>query len=419
MNNKLFKKIEKCRVCGNKNLTQILDLGNQYLSGIFPKEIDQNLHRGPLKLVKCDEVAFGCGHVQLEHTFDLSVMYGNQYGYRSGLNNTMVNHLKNKFDKIVNLFNLDEDDIVVDIAGNDGTFLNFFSKIFFKKLRLLSIDPTSEKFSEYFEPNVNYIPKFFSEEVFKKHFNSEKAKLITSFAMFYDLEDPCEFANQINNVLDPDKGIWVLEQSYMPSMVKMNSFDTICHEHLSYYGMRQLKYIMDNSNFKIIDFEFNDINGGSISLSVANKNSKYEECTSRINDQIEFEYAYKYNTIEPWKTFEENILKCKNNFYELINDLKLNGSKIAALGSSTKGNVILQTWQLNKCIEIIGDVNPDKHKSFTPGTWIPIEDEDKVLEQYDIFIVLPWHFKNFFIKSEKFKGKTLIFPLPNIEVFNL
>lgn len=419
MNNKLFKKIEKCRVCGNKNLTQVLDLGNQYLSGIFPKEIDQNLHRGPLKLVKCDEVAFGCGHVQLEHTFDLSVMYGNQYGYRSGLNNTMINHLKNKFDKIVNLFNFDEDDIVVDIAGNDGTFLNFFSKFFSKKLRLLSIDPTSEKFSEYFEPNVNYIPKFFSEEVFKKHFNSEKAKLITSFAMFYDLEDPCEFANQINNVLDPDKGIWVLEQSYMPTMVKMNSFDTICHEHLSYYGMRQLKYIMDNSNFKIIDFEFNDINGGSISLSVANKNSKYEECTSRINDQIEFEYAYKYNTIEPWKTFEENILKCKNNFYELINDLKLNGSKIAALGASTKGNVILQTWQLNKCIEIIGDVNPDKHKSFTPGTWIPIEDEDKVLEQYDIFIVLPWHFKNFFIKSEKFKGKTLIFPLPNIEVFNI
>lgn len=415
MSKQLFKKIEKCRVCGNKDLIQVIDLGDQYLSGIFPKEIDLNLYKGPLKLVKCDDTKNGCGHVQLEHTFDLSVMYGNQYGYRSGLNNSMVNHLRNKFNKIVDFLDLNDGDIVIDIAGNDGTFLNFFSE----NLRLLSIDPTSEKFSEHFKPNVKYTPEFFSEDVYKKHFNEEKAKLITSFAMFYDLEDPCGFARQINNVLDSHDGLWVLEQSYMPTMVEMNSFDTVCHEHLSYYGMRQLKYIMDNSNFKIVDFEFNDVNGGSISLCVANKDSKYEECTSRINDQIKFEYDKKYDTIEPWERFIQNISICRDEFYKVINDLKKKGHKIASLGASTKGNTILQTWNLENYIDVIGDVNSDKHGSFTPGTWIPIKSEDEVLDQYDVFVILPWHFKKFFVNSEKFKGKTLVFPLPNVEVVNL
>jgi len=249
MDNSVFHKIEKCRVCGNEHYYTVLDLGDQYLSGIFPKFVDPDMYKGPLKLVKCDESTGGCGHVQLEHTFDLPTMYGEEYGYRSGLNSSMIKHLGEKYEKITNYLNLKENDIVVDIAGNDGTFLGFFPST----LKLVSIDPTSKKFGRYFADHVSYIADFFSKKTFREFFGKSNAKLITSFSMFYDLEDPCQFAKEVNSVLDPEEGIWVLEQSYMPEMLRANSFDTVCHEHLSYYGMRQLKYIMDQAGFKIID----------------------------------------------------------------------------------------------------------------------------------------------------------------------
>jgi hypothetical protein len=409
-----INKITKCRICGNEKFDTVLDLGNQYLSGFFPKKIDIDAYQGPLKLVKCDETSGGCGHVQLEHTFDLPTMYGEDYGYRSGLNGSMVKHLKNKYEKISNFLTFNDDDIVIDIAGNDGTFLGFFPK----NLRLVSIDPTSKKFSKYFLSNVDYIADFFSEKNYKNYFNDEKAKLVTSFSMFYDLEDPCQFAKEVNNILNSEVGIWVLEQSYMPEMLKVNSFDTVCHEHLSYYGMRQLKYIMDQSGLKVIDFEFNDVNGGSISLVVANKNSVYEECVDKLNCLLQEEIDLGLNTVEPWREFEERINNCKIKFLEIIDNLKSQGLKIAALGASTKGNVTLQTWDLT-CIESIGDVNPDKHGAYAPGTWIPIKDEDSVLNEYDIFVILPWHFRNFFVNNKKFKGKKLLFPLPNPELITV
>lgn len=413
MSTDMFHKIEKCRVCGNEHLVTVLDLGNQYLSGIFPKTIDTGMYRGPLTLVKCNEKTGGCGHVQLEHTFDLPTMYGQEYGYRSGLNASMVKHLQGKYEKIVSFLDLKKRDLVIDIAGNDGTFLGFFPTY----LKLVSIDPTSKKFSKYYKEHVDYIPDFFSEQTYKSCFGNEKAKLVTSFSMFYDLEDPCQFAREVNAVLDPSDGIWVLEQSYMPEMLRVNSFDTVCHEHLSYYGMRQLKYIMDQSNFKIIDFEFNDVNGGSISLVVANKDSKYEEATKKVSDLIQEELDLKLDTLEPWKDFSFRIEECKLEFWKLINQFKEQGLKIAALGASTKGNVTLQTWNVTpNDIQVVGDVNPDKDGSFTPGTWIPIQSEDSVIDACDVFVILPWHFKNFFINSPKFKGKTLVFPLPNPEV---
>jgi NDP-4-keto-2,6-dideoxyhexose 3-C-methyltransferase len=412
----MFHKIEKCRVCGNTHLITVLNLGDQYLSGIFPKTIDLNMYRGPLELVKCDESSGGCGHVQLRHTFDLPTMYGDEYGYRSGLNQSMVTHLKEKYEKISNDISLQDNDIVVDIAGNDGTFLGFFPDY----TRRLSIDPTSKKFAKYYKDGVDKVADFFSTEVYKSKFGTEKAKVITSFSMFYDLEDPCEFARQVNEVLDSSNGIWVTEQSYMPEMLRANSFDTVCHEHLSYYGMRQLKYIMDQSNFKIVDFDFNDVNGGSISVIAANKNSNYTECTEKLNAILQTELKEKLNTVEPWEDLKVRIADCKEKFYELIKICKDTNLKIAALGASTKGNVTLQTWGIDDTIvEVVGDVNPDKDGSYTPGTWIPITSEDKVLDNYDVFVILPWHFKKFFVNNPKFKGKTLLFPLPTPQLIAL
>ena len=207
----MFHKINYCRVCKNANYDTVLDLGSQYLSGIFPKKKDLNMPYGPLKLIKCDETKGGCGHVQLEHTYDLPTMYGDNYGYRSGLNSSMVQHLKEKAEKIQKDVDLESGDIVIDIAGNDGTFLGFFPE----ECELVSIDPTSKKFSKYFKSNVEYIADFFSADVFTNRFGDKKAKVITSFSMFYDLEDPCEFARQVRDCLKDD-GIWVLEPDLYP-----------------------------------------------------------------------------------------------------------------------------------------------------------------------------------------------------------
>ena len=171
---KLFHKITKCRVCGNEHYEVVLDLGEQYLSGIFPKEIDPEMYKGPLTLVKCDESKGGCGHVQLEHTFDLPTMYGDEYGYRSGLNGSMVKHLNRKADKIMADVKLDSGDIVCDIAGNDGTFLSFFPK----DCQLVSIDPTSKKFKDYIPENVNYIADFFSADTFHERYASRRQRLL-------------------------------------------------------------------------------------------------------------------------------------------------------------------------------------------------------------------------------------------------
>lgn len=402
-----FYAISKCRVCGNEELETVLDLGNQYLSGIFPKELDRGMYRGPLKLVKCKD---GCGHVQLEHTFDLPTMYGEEYGYRSGLNGSMINHLRGKADAILADTDLTAGDIVIDIAGNDGTFLGFFPQ----HLQLTAIDPTAAKFCSYYKPNVNYIPDFFSANVYKQRFGNQKAKVVTSFSMFYDLEDPCGFAKQVREIID-DNGIWVLEQSYLPEMMATNSFDTVCHEHLSYYSMKQLKYIMDESGFKIVDFEFNDVNGGSVSVVVAPYTSGREECTTKLTAVLAREAEG-----EDWETFVGNIQKNKDEFYALLKSLKEQGLKIAGLGASTKGNVTLQTWEVGPDdIEVIGDVNPDKDGSYTPGTWIPIKNEQDIIDEYDVFVVLPWHFKKFFVGSPKFEGKKLLFPLPTPEIVSL
>lgn len=413
----MFYKIDKCRVCGNTELNTVLDLGNQYLSGIFPKEIDNNMHRGPLKLVKCNDSS-GCGHVQLEHTFDLPTMYGQEYGYRSGLNVSMVKHLAEKNKKICEIVDLKPNDVVVDIAGNDGTFLGFYPS----HVIATNIDPTAEKFSDFSPITVNNIVSdFFSEKTYRSFHPENDAKVVTSFSMFYDLENPIDFAKQVKNILDPEDGIWVLEQSYMPMMVKVNSFDTVCHEHLSYYGMKQIKYIMDAAGLKIIDFEFNDVNGGSFSIVVANKeSSKFEEDSLRVNDCIQSEFNLGFTTTDPWNNLQKNILSCREKFWNIIDDFKSKGLKVAALGASTKGNVTLQTWEVGPdAIGVVGDVNPDKDGSFTPGTWIPIMNEDAVLENYDVFVILPWHFKKFFVKNPKFVGKTLVFPLPYPEVVEL
>jgi NDP-4-keto-2,6-dideoxyhexose 3-C-methyltransferase len=411
----LYEEIKKCRICGNKNLVQIVDLGLQALTGVFPKSQDK-VESGPLELVKCTGED-SCDLVQLKHNYKLSKMYGENYGYRSGLNKSMVAHLRSIVKKVVKKVSLDDNDLVIDIASNDGTLLSAYQN---KKLDLLGVDPTAEKFKKYYPSHVKYISNFFSASIVESLKNNKKAKIITSISMFYDLPAPLETMKDIEYLLSSD-GVWIVEQSYLPSMINKTSYDTICHEHLEYYSLKQFVWMAKIAKLKIIDLEFNDINGGSFSIMFSKIDSKYKEASGKIKEIIEQENINGFYGLEIYFDFSNRVAKHKIDLIEFLDNAKNMGLKVLGYGASTKGNVLLQYCGIStNYISHIADVNEYKYSRFTPGTNIPIisENESKKMKP-DYYMVLPWHFREVIIERESDfleGGGKLLFPLPSIEL---
>ena len=410
----MYKKIEKCMICGNTHLECVLDLGEQMLTGVFPRDKNAKVTTGPLRLVKCtgDEKT-SCGLLQLENSYDLGEMYGENYGYRSGLNASMVAHLHKKVERIQGLVALNKGDLVIDIGSNDSTTLQAHPST---GLMLVGVDPTGVKFHSYYPPHIQLIPDFFSATLIKAQFPNRQAKVVTSFSMFYDLEDPMGFMRQVYDVL-ADDGVWVFEQSYMPTMLETNSFDTVCHEHLEFYALKQIKWMTDRVGFKILDVEFNDVNGGSFSITVG-KSLGNAEVIPAVQKILDDERAKGLDTLVPFEAFAKRVANSKD---ELLNFLKVThaeGKTVAALGASTKGNVLLQYCGITeKDIPFVGEVNAEKYGCYTPGTWLPIVPENDLLQnEPDYLLVLPWHFKKFFLAKRKWKHAKLVFPLPTLEI---
>lgn len=408
--------IERCRVCGNSDLKPVLALGDQYLTGLFPKSLDEKITCGPLELVKCDG-ANVCGLVQLRHSYDLPELYGASYGYRSGLNASMVAHLREKVARVQTAAGgLTADDLVLDIGSNDGTLLGFYPET----VTRVGMDPTAGKFREYYSPGIEVIPDFFSAAEFQRHFGQRKAKIVTSIAMFYDLEAPIPFVEQIASILDDD-GIWHFEQSYLPAMLEANAYDTVCHEHLEYYGLKQIKWITDRCGLKIVDVELNDINGGSFAVTVAKNGSRIAEKGATIERILGDEARHELDTLRPYQQFRDRVFAHREKLLSTLASLRRQGARVLGYGASTKGNVILQFCGLTAAeIPCIAEVNSDKFGRFTPGTGIPIVSEAEAQAMKpDYFLVMPWHFRENLMQREAAflnGGGRMIFPLPEIEI---
>ncbi len=223
-----YRRVDKCRISGSKNLISVLTLGHQELTGIFPRSRDAYITSGPLELVWCPD----SGLLQLAHSYDAREMYGQNYGYRSGLNNSMVDHLTATIRSLERKVGLESGDTVLDIGSNDCTSIKAYTT---KGLNCIGFDPAGEKFRRWYPDDVKLIPDFFSAKAYWAT-SKAPARVVTSIAMFYDLEDPIGFAREVENVMTAD-GIWHFEQSYMPSMLRLCSYDTICHEHLEFYSL--------------------------------------------------------------------------------------------------------------------------------------------------------------------------------------
>jgi len=409
----MVKTITKCRICGENQLTSLMLLENQALTGVFPKTKTEKVTTGSVELVKCTSSS-GCGLVQLRQSYDLSEMYGLNYGYRSGLNASMVKHLHSKVATVLGMNILQKGDLIIDIGSNDATTLRGYPQ---SEYDLVGIDPTGLKFSEYYTKEIRLIPEFFSADAVAKALGGKRAKVITSFSMFYDLEDPIAFAKEIEGAL-ADDGIWIFEQSYLPAMLRTNSFDTICHEHLEFYAVKQILWIAEKAGLKVLDVEFNDVNGGSFSITCAKVGAKYQPNPDKLNQILADETRIGLDTTEAFDAFKVRVESARNELMSFLKKAKSEGKRVCGLGASTKGNVLLQYYGITEeLISEIGEVNDDKFGSFTPGTLIPLSPESEVLASNpDFLLVLPWHFRGFFESLPGLKGRKLIFPLPRFEI---
>jgi len=405
-----FREVTACRVCGEQDLRPILDLGTQALTGVFPRRREERVTAGPLELVKC----FGpCGLVQLRHTYSASEMYGDNYGYRSGLNRSMVEHLSQKVSGLLARCPVSAGDIVLDIGSNDGTSLSFYPET----ARRIGIDPTAAKFARYYKPGVDLVADFFTADRFLQASKGRRAKIVSSIAMFYDLDRPLDFMRDVHEVL-ADDGIWHLEQSYLPSMLAATSYDTICHEHLEYYSLATLQWMMDRVGFSIVDVSLNDINGGSFAVTVIKRAGAHAPAVAQM---IEAERADGLEALAPFSRFADRVAKHRHELVALLQRLAGERKPVFGYGASTKGNVILQYCGIDpQLMPCIAEVNEDKFGCFTPGTGIPIVSEsDAIARRPFAFLVLPWHFRANILKRAKplFEQQIrLLFPLPTIEM---
>jgi GDP-D-mannose dehydratase len=402
-----------CRICKNSELIDVINLGEQIITSRFPLYGDFSTPSTPIVLSLCTM----CSLVQLKYSTNASELYEHEYGYRSGISNTMRDHLKQYQEEIISKISLSEGDTIVDIGSNDSTMLQNYDK----SLKRIGVDPTGNQFKEYYG-DVELVPTYFTHNNFTNVYNKLRPKVISSISMFYDLPDPVQFAKDIHNILDDD-GIWTCEQSYIITMLRRNSIDTICHEHLEYYSLTAVKHIADLANFKIIDIKFNECNGGSFRLYFAKNNSKlYKENTELIKKILEDETNYDIKNPDLYKNFLKN---CDTEVYKLnkfIDTINNNEQKMYIYGASTKGNCLLQYAKIDEPkIKCAVERNLSKVGKMT-STGIDIISEETMRSNPPKYLlVLPWHFREEIIKREDDyleNGGQLVFPFPNFEIYS-
>lgn len=408
---------QTCRVCGSQSLTKVISLGLQYLQGSFVKPGKEmpSQRRIPTSLVRCDPYVDenACGLLQMEFTVPPAILYS-AYWYRSGTNKTMTDHLAeiaNESKDILGKPNL----CVLDIGCNDGTLLNAYPNTFDR----YGIDPSD--LGSALSPTITFVNDFFPSAKLDTVLNGKKFDIITSIAMFYDLEDPVGFAKSVKASLAPN-GLWCFEMSYMPSMLATNSYDTICHEHLEYYSLAVIEFILRKAGMKLVKASLNSSNGGSLRCHATPvDNFEIKESLDEINSLRQSEFDLALDTYIPYEKFDAKIKAHKVELMKLLTDLRAQGKHIHLYGASTKGNTLLQWCGIDHhIIDMAADRNPDKNGARTLGTNIPIVSEEiSRAVRPDYYLVLPWHFRKEFVEREQElikSGTKFIFPLPTIEI---
>jgi SAM-dependent methyltransferase len=414
-------KRDTCRISGEP-LVELFSLGNIYMSDFLPKGASPRSPQVPLTMMLAPE----SGLVQLADTASFDDMY-RHYWYRSGTNESMVEELKQIATSSSRMMNLKAGEIFVDIACNDGTLLSFIDP----SIKRVGFDPAHNTYEEANQQNFDlFVNNYFSAKEYRDSpLGSKRAKVITTIAMFYDLEDPNSFVKEVRDILD-DNGLWVVQMSYLPLMLKQLAFDNICHEHLEYYSLEAFKYLLDRHGMEIVDCQLNDINGGSFRVYIRKNNADKTTFASapyrdvaeyRVKSILTYEKTLNLKDPQTYIDFYKKSCDLRDQTLAFMKAEKAKGKTIWAYGASTKGNTLLQWWGIdNTLIDGIAERQPMKYGLKTVGSNIPIaSDEEMRKAKPDYLLVLPWHFIESFARREKeflARGGKFILPCPHFEV---
>jgi len=410
-----LKTLTSCRVCNNTNLKHIISLGNQHLVD-FLEDTDEKNIVAPLELSLCNKIQGGSGLLQLQHTVPPDLLY-RRFWYKSGVNQTIRNDLENIVRNAEKSFPLSDGDFVIDIGANDGTLLRFYEN---RSLNLIGFEPATNLMDDAKVGNTEIINNYFNSNDFIDKFGSKKAKIITSISMFYDLEKPNDFVHELSEILSDD-GVWILQMNYLVAMLQNNAFDNIVHEHLEYYSLQSLEFLLSKHNLEVFDVEFNNINGGSIRTYIKHKAYKKFLTTNEVQEARKSEKNLGLDTEKPYLDFANSIKNQKTQTFDFIKNEVNNNKIIHVYGASTRGNTLLQYYGLTSdLIEAASERNPAKWGKRTVGTNIPIisEDESRKIKP-DYYLILPWYFLDEFLEREKLflsgNGKFIV-PLPEFKI---
>jgi hypothetical protein len=414
--------IEKCRVCGNRDLVDVITFQPQYLSPTFVKSNMRNELseiKIPLTVVICSKVkdASACGLAQLKETTNPELLY-TDYFYRSSATETMKNDLRNVVETVLAKVALKVGDVVVDIAANDGTMISFFPD----KAKRFGVEPAKNIDWSHLDSSITIVNDYFSKEALIAALSGEKVKIFTCCAMFYDLEDPNSFVADVKDLLAAD-GVWCIQLSYLLSMIENMNFYDICHEHLEYYSLETLSYLMERNGLTIYDAELNGVNGGSARVFITHTESAPEK-TAQLKSLLSREYTFNLKNPLTLTKFDEAIERLSKTVRAYLKNEISRGNRVIGLGASTKGNVLLQLFGINKeMLPYISEIAKEKIGLRTLGSDIElISDEDANLLKPSVKLVLPWYFKREIIAREKpylEQGGRLLFPMPYAHIVSL
>jgi hypothetical protein len=402
---------------------KLIDLGFQYVSDFVSSNEKTHLRKKYPLVLEWNE-RLGCPTLTEQPSG--GEMWG-KYWYKSGTNASMRHALRDVVDSIFDHKKMMGNDYVwLDIACNDGTLLSWVDE---SKFYRVGIDPIEEKYiAEALHHADSIVQDYFTYDAWLRTKAPKKADVVTSIAMFYDLQDPFTFAEDVEKVLD-DNGIWVLQLSYTPLMIQQLAFDNILGEHYAYHNLTSVQRILNLANMKVLNAELNDVNGGSIRIyavkKVANMNS-FGSAPLRdvwaMNVQAIFNNEHHYDNLPVWNDFSNRVAILRMKTTDFIDKANREGKSIWAYGASTKGNTLLQYFDLdNTKIEAIAERNPDKWGLKTIGTNIAIKSEEEMrATQPDYVLVLPWHFISEFVERERDyleKGGAFIVPCPIFRIY--
>lgn len=406
----------------SKFTKKLFSLGELYVSDFINKEEDARAGKHDMTLVIDERY----GAARLEKCTPIHSMFG-KYWYRSGVNTTMKNELKGIVENVQSVHKLKDGDLWLDIACNDGTLLSYVPN----NIKKLGIDPAEDSFKEESSKIADeVIQDYFTLESFKRSkFKKKKASVVTCIAMFYDLDEPIHFLKDVSKVMEDD-GLFIIQMSYTPLMIKQLAFDNICHEHVYYWGLTSMQKLLNKAGLKVVDAQVNDVNGGSFRLYIKKKKSNVtsfgtapyrDVCNVRVESLAKWEKSLKLDKEEIWFEFFARIEQLKEQTVNFIKEEKAKGKVICGYGASTKGNTLLQYFGLdNTLIDAIAERSHYKFGLKTIGTNIPIKSEEEVRAMNpDYMLVLPWHFISEFIQREDeflSKGGKFIVPCPTFEI---